>query len=138
MAETLYRHYIGGPPIKVQWMKLLLLLVDSEQKLFPVQLTPLTPPPPPPPPPPGDFSAADDYFSPQLKEDDHFGSLLRTFPPPSSLSDLHLTDKTLASHVAVYSRTAVVFYIKCEPVLKCPSSDLCILFLFTASLQHPH
>ena len=71
------------------------------------------------PPPSSPSFAPDDYTPSQLKEEDHFGLLLRTLPPPSPPSHLQLTDKTLASHVAAHRKTAVVFYISCESVPLC-------------------
>ena len=94
--------------------------------------------PPTNPPTVGDFLSAD-YSPPQLKEDDHFGSLLRTFPPPSFPPNLHLTDKTLASHVTAHRRTAVVFYMKCESASRnVRTSDLCTFIPHPYPHAHTH
>ena len=48
------------------------------------------------------------------KEDDHFGQLVHTIPPPDVPTHIHLTSTTITSHIAQHHTTLVAFYLKCE------------------------
>ena len=51
---------------------------------------------------------------PALRDDDHFGLLLKTLPTLSLPSEIVLTSSTFDEHIQSYDKTAVIFYTQCK------------------------